>query len=94
MGELGQSLFLESNTLTPLLKRMEAASLVHRRRDASDERVVRVTLSEQGAALAQELRCVPPQVAQATAAPLPDLVALKAGLDNLAAALRAATPES
>jgi DNA-binding MarR family transcriptional regulator len=51
VGELGEALFLESNTLTPLLKRMEAAGLVARRRDPRDERVVRVTLAEAGAGL-------------------------------------------
>ncbi|MEI4471340.1 MarR family winged helix-turn-helix transcriptional regulator [Frigidibacter sp. MR17.24] len=52
VSSLGQALRLESNTLTPLLKRMEAAGLVSRARDPQDERQVRITLSERGRALA------------------------------------------
>nr|WP_156927191.1 MarR family transcriptional regulator [Azospirillum halopraeferens] len=49
--DLGSRLFLDSGTLTPLLKRMEAAGLVTRRRDTADERLVRVTLTPDGRAL-------------------------------------------
>lgn len=48
VGQLGEKLFLESSTLTPLLKRMEASGYVTRRRDASDERQVRVALTDAG----------------------------------------------
>lgn len=62
VGGIGDALFLESNTLTPLLKRLEASGLVERRRDPADERVVRVRLTPHGDALrerAQALRgCV------------------------------------
>jgi DNA-binding MarR family transcriptional regulator len=51
VGSLGDELFLESNTLTPLLKRIEAIGLITRKRDPKDERVVRVRLTPQGAAL-------------------------------------------
>jgi len=54
VGEIGERLFLESNTLTPLLKRLEAAGLVERRRDAADERQVRVRLTDRGRALGIE----------------------------------------
>jgi len=47
VGELGGQLFLESNTLTPLIKRLEAAALVTRQRDTKDERVVRVAALNQ-----------------------------------------------
>ncbi|NBZ86668.1 MarR family winged helix-turn-helix transcriptional regulator [Stagnihabitans tardus] len=60
--DLGRALGLESNTLTPLLKRMEAQGLVARARDEQDERQVRVTLSEKGAGLKAEAghisRCI------------------------------------
>ena len=49
--DLGRALGLESNTLTPLLKRMEAQGLVGRARDREDERQVRVTLTPTGQAL-------------------------------------------
>ncbi|MDG5488334.1 MarR family transcriptional regulator [Sphingomonas sp. BGYR3] len=54
VGELGDQLFLESNTLTPMIKRMEASGLVARRRDDRDERVVRVTLTDAGRTLLAE----------------------------------------
>ncbi|MDW3204122.1 MAG: MarR family transcriptional regulator [Alphaproteobacteria bacterium] len=48
VGDLGRTLQLESNTLTPLLKRLETAGHVVRRRDLNDERQVRVSLTESG----------------------------------------------
>ena len=48
VGELGQKLFLQSNTLTPMLKRLEALGYVKRSRDSSDERQVRIKLTEAG----------------------------------------------
>ncbi|QYK43390.1 MAG: MarR family transcriptional regulator [Paracoccaceae bacterium] len=51
VGELGRGLGLESNTLTPILKRMAAAGLILRDRDAADERRVTVRLADRGEAL-------------------------------------------
>jgi DNA-binding MarR family transcriptional regulator len=51
VGELGDKLMLESNTLTPLLKRLEAMGYLARRRDKADERQVRVKLTPSGRAL-------------------------------------------
>ena len=48
---LGEKLYLESNTLTPILKKLEAMGYVHRARDAADERQVRVGLTAEGRAL-------------------------------------------
>ncbi|WP_456243236.1 MarR family winged helix-turn-helix transcriptional regulator [Zavarzinia marina] len=56
VGALGERLFLDSGTLTPLLKRLEALGLVERRRDPADERQVRVRLSDAGRALEAEAR--------------------------------------
>ncbi len=56
VGGIGDKLFLESSTLTPLLKRLEAAGLVRRARCAEDERQVRVSLTEKGRALRGEAR--------------------------------------
>jgi DNA-binding MarR family transcriptional regulator len=62
VGELGQRLFLESNTVTPLLKRLETLGHVKRRRDPADERQVRIYLTEAGRKLRQRavniLRCI------------------------------------
>ncbi|UVF22649.1 MarR family transcriptional regulator (plasmid) [Microvirga terrae] len=45
---LGEKLFLESNTLTPILKKLESIGYIRRQRDAADERQVRVTLTPEG----------------------------------------------
>ena len=54
VGQLGSALHLESNTLTPLLKRMEVAGHLTRYRDPDDERQVRIRLTDQGRALQQQ----------------------------------------
>ena len=54
VGSLGEKLFLESNTLTPILKKLEALGYVARRRDAADERQVIVTLTDAGRALREK----------------------------------------
>ena len=54
VGSLGKKLFLESNTLTPILKKLEALGYVVRRRDPADERQVIVELTEAGRALRQQ----------------------------------------
>jgi MarR family transcriptional regulator, organic hydroperoxide resistance regulator len=59
VGELGHRLHLDSGTLTPLLKRIEALGYVERRRDPDDERRVLVTLTEDGLALRDEVAAVP-----------------------------------
>jgi DNA-binding MarR family transcriptional regulator len=48
VGSLGEKLFLESNTLTPILKKLESMRFVERRRDPADERQVRVSLTAAG----------------------------------------------
>ncbi|WP_018237008.1 MarR family winged helix-turn-helix transcriptional regulator [Ensifer sp. BR816] len=48
VGELGEKLFLESNTLTPILKKLEQVGFISRRRDPDDERQVRVSLTPAG----------------------------------------------
>lgn len=48
VGALGEKLFLESNTLTPILKKLEAMGFVERRRDPADERQVRISLTAKG----------------------------------------------
>ncbi len=88
VGDLGEALDLESNTLTPLLKRMEAAGLLSRVRDSADERVVRISLTLQGLAKAQAIDCVPGEVLAATGFEPEELNGLSASLQKLAKALR------
>ena len=61
--ELGKRLFLDSGTLTPLLKKMEKDSLVRRTRSSSDERNVIISLTEKGKALQQKCLDIPRQMA-------------------------------
>jgi MarR family transcriptional regulator, organic hydroperoxide resistance regulator len=76
VSELGERLFLDSGTLTPLLKRMEAAELLVRTRSSQDERRVHVALTEAGFRLKSKAAEIPGCVISATHCPLPDLVAL------------------
>lgn len=66
VSQLGEKLFLESSTLTPLLKRLEAAGYVTRRRDSEDERQVRVNLTTQGKAIFEKAFCGREAVLDAT----------------------------
>lgn len=75
VGELGDRLFLESNTLTPLLKRLESAGLVTRRRDPVDERQVRIQLTDAGRALKVRAKGVPQAISGAFAGADPDDIA-------------------
>lgn len=63
VSEIGACLHLDSGTLTPLLKRLEAAGVVRRRRQATDERVVLVELTAEGRALREKARAVPKAMA-------------------------------
>lgn len=85
--DLGAALMLDSGTLSPLLKRLETAGLVRRRRDADDERSVVVALTKAGAALQIEAAGVPAELARATGMSPSELKALRETLAALTAAL-------
>jgi len=70
VGELGERLFLQSNTLTPLLKRLETLGYVKRSRDPVDERQVRVQLTESGRKL------------RTNALHIPECILAASGLDD------------
>lgn len=78
--EIGNRLFLDSGTLTPLLKRLEASGRVRRARDRTDERQVSIFLTEGGRALREQLACVPNQAGGMTGLEMEDRRAL---LDRL-----------
>lgn len=90
VGELGEKLFLESSTLTPLLKRLEAEGLVRRRRDTADERVVRITLTDQGRALKSRATTIPACILKATGMTIAELTALGEQMATLRRNLRQA----
>ncbi|MDY7024835.1 MAG: MarR family transcriptional regulator [Pseudomonadota bacterium] len=64
VSELGRCLFLDSGTLTPLLKRMEAKGLITRKKSAQDERVKQIELTAKGQELKKQAKGVPEQLAQ------------------------------
>ena len=85
--ELGERLHLDSGTLTPLLKRLDAAGLVSRERDKRDERQVRIGLTETGRKLQERAGTVPRDIACAADMPWEEVLALKTELERLRAAL-------
>lgn len=87
VSSIGERLLLDSATLTPLLKRMEQAGLVHRVRAASDERQVIISLTDQGSAMRKEAAGFPAQIMCASGCDVEDLTALKKQLDQLRASL-------
>lgn len=87
VSQLGERLFLDSGTLTPLLKRLESAGRIARTRDPADERRVLITLTEKGRALRSEAQCIPPRIGAAIGLTPDELTALKRGLDKLRAVL-------
>ena len=62
--ELGNCLYLDSGTLTPLLKKMEAKGLVTRKRSVEDERNLMVTLTKDGEKLKEKAVAIPEKMAQ------------------------------
>lgn len=81
--ELGNRLYLDSGTLTPLLKRLEKKAFISRQRDASDERSVIITLASAGAALQQKAKMVPATLMKCIATGHNDYQQLRTQLDTL-----------
>ena len=75
--DIGERLFLDSGTLTPLLKRLEAAHLVKRTRSREDERQVLIALTPQGHALKDKARAVPQSILAASDCSVSELVTMK-----------------
>jgi MarR family transcriptional regulator, organic hydroperoxide resistance regulator len=85
--ELGQKLFLQSNTLTPMLKRLETLAYIKRTRDSRDERQVRIHLTESGSRLRSKAVAVVRKVRKATGLPEKQFKELRKGVDALRKAL-------
>ena len=83
VSELGERLFLDSGTLTPLLKRLEAQGQIARLRDVQDERRVRITLTAKGRALRDQAEAIPPCVLQSSQCSIAELTALTTELKQL-----------
>ena len=91
--DIGERLFLDSGTLTPLLKRLEAAQFVKRTRSTEDERQVLIALTSQGHALQEKARTVPQSILAASACSVAEVSALKNELVGLRNRLNAALGE-
>lgn len=87
ISELGERVALDSGTLTPLLKRLQALGLIERTRSAADERQVLITLTRRGADLRARADAVQEQVAYATQCSTRERQALTAALQQLRGAL-------
>ncbi|PKB89071.1 MarR family transcriptional regulator [Ewingella americana] len=83
VSEIGEKLFLDSATLTPLLKRLETAGLLVRNRAKSDERQVIITLTDAGKALKEKAKGIPEAIMCATECDIEEMSALKGQLESL-----------
>lgn len=87
VSELGEKLYLDSATLTPLLKRLQQSGLVSRTRSTEDERQVLIGLTEEGKSIQQKARAIPEGVICATQCDPALLNAVKQQLEMLRARL-------
>lgn len=83
VSEIGSKLFLESSTLTPILKKLEALQLLNRTRSKEDERQVIITLSEKGKKLKEQAVNIPTHILEASSCDTATLLGLKDQLTQL-----------
>ncbi|WP_341207957.1 MarR family transcriptional regulator [uncultured Sphingomonas sp.] len=93
IGAIAERLALESSTVTPLVKRLEAAGHVARQRNPDDERQVRVLLTDSGRALRQQCGCLAEELVARSGMSLDQLASLNQQIAALRSAL-AADPQS
>jgi MarR family transcriptional regulator, organic hydroperoxide resistance regulator len=94
VSQLGDRVALDSGTLTPLLKRLEASDLVRRLRDTADERRVLLQLTPAGRALKSKAMAVPERIACASGCALDELAALTARLKALRGQITDSVPRA
>ncbi|WP_294281115.1 MarR family transcriptional regulator [uncultured Chryseobacterium sp.] len=85
---IGEKLYLDSGTLTPLLKRLEAKGLITRQRKKEDERVVEVFITEAGKQLKSRACSVPEKIIASTKVDAEDLIRLKESVQNIIKTLK------
>ncbi len=83
VNQIGEKLYLDSGTLTPLLKRLESKSIISRKRKKEDERVVQVFLTEQGKALQKKACEIPAKMKEKLNLSEEDLIELKTSVDKI-----------
>ncbi len=89
VSHIGERALLNSNTLTPLLKRMEELNYIRRTRSVTDERVVEISLTKAGTRLRGRCACIPESLSAAISYSPEKAVALKRSLDELISKLQA-----
>lgn len=89
VSKIGERLYLDSATLTPLLKRLEARELIERRRSSEDERVVEVFLTPAGKRLQRKAADIPRCMLEKSALSIAELGKLRAQVQALTERLRA-----
>lgn len=89
IGELGQRLYLDSGTLSPLLKRLQSLGFIDRARSGDDERVVLVSLTDSGREIRQQLADVPEIICEATGLSREAVSDLRAQVEAVASHVRA-----
>lgn len=86
LGELAAALAMELATLSPIIKRLQSQGLVERERRASDERIVDITLTEQGRALREQAKEVPVQIMQKVGMGVEEIAGLRDALRRFSGA--------
>ena len=86
LRDLADALYLEPATLSPLLKRLEAAGLIERRRDPDDDRALAVSLTPAGVALRQQALAVPGQIMDRLGVGIAELERARDALNGILAA--------
>ncbi|MEN8904674.1 MAG: MarR family transcriptional regulator [Clostridiales bacterium] len=81
--ELGNLLYLDSGTLTPLLKRLEKIGLLVRKRDVSDERNLVITITNKGNELKDKAKCIPEKLLLDIDMPIDEVINLREKLKKL-----------
>lgn len=83
--ELGKLLELDSGTLTPMLKRMETAQLIERKRDKEDERIVLVSITEKGVSIREKAMCIPQSLLNTSGMSMEEIQELNKAIKQLSA---------
>ena len=89
VGRLGERLQLDSGTLSPLLKRLEANGFIRRERSRADERLVEITLTPAGRRLERQAQCIPEQLFSSTGMTEREAADLRDAVRHLTNALNA-----
>jgi len=86
--ELGKKLFLDSGTLTPMLKRMEANHIIRRQRSLEDERSVIISLTDKGEKMKENATCIPSKLLENLSMNTKELVSFDKALQTILIRLR------